>query len=111
MADKSAEARRARCSALFNNRHFADVAEAVLAALRHGDELVTAREIASSTGLADSVVRSVLLRLVEGDVLLKTPRMGGGRSPQHYQVIAAEQLELIVTLAPLQPVKVRITER
>lgn len=110
MADKSGEARRSRSVALYNNRYFAEVAEAVLSASRHGDDLVTTREIASTTGLADSLVRSVLVRLVEGDVLLKMPRLGGGRSPQHYQVVAAAQLELIVLLATHKRVSARFTD-
>lgn len=86
MTDAELEARRARSAALFNNRYFADVAVHALAVSSHGEDLFTARMIASETGLADSVVRPVLLRMVDAEVLERLPRAGGGRSAQYYAV-------------------------
>lgn len=81
------EARQARSGALFNNRHFADVAGAALAISRSRSDMLTVRMIASWTGLADSVVRPVLLRLVEANVFEKLPRAGAARGAQYYRIL------------------------
>jgi hypothetical protein len=81
------EARRARSAALFNNRHFAECAQHLLEASKSGAEFVTVRQIAAASQLADSLVRPVMLRLVDAQVLDKLPRVGGGRSPQYYRLV------------------------
>ncbi|WP_436700676.1 hypothetical protein [Nocardioides sp. BYT-33-1] len=86
------EARRARSAALFNNRHFADCAAHLLTASKSGAEFVTVRQIAAASQLADSLVRPVVLRLVDAGVLEKLPRLGSGRSPQYYRVVDADLL-------------------
>jgi hypothetical protein len=97
MIDASREPRRARSAALFNNRHFADVAAAPLVANSDGTAMFTTRMVASSTGLADSVVRPVLHRLVDAQVLSMLPRSGGGRSAQYYLVLKDAALETSAT--------------
>lgn len=90
---------RSRSGALFNNRYFADVAAAALAVTQDDTAVFTSRMVASSTGLADSLVRPVLHRLVDAHVLDKLPRVGGGRSAQYYQVLEGTALEAIRDLA------------
>lgn len=87
MSNDDLEARRERCGALFNNRYFGEVISAVRAASESDSAaLVTTRQIAAHTQLADSLVRAVLVRLVDSRVLTKLPRFGIGRSPQYYRV-------------------------
>ena len=93
------EARAARSAALFNNSHFAEVAARVADLSRAHGGMVTTRMVASVSGLADSIVRPVLLRLVDAGVLGKLPRAGSGRSPQFYSVQALEALVVINRLA------------
>lgn len=92
MTVPAGEARRAKSAALFNNRHFADCAAHLLGVSKSGAEFVTVRQIAAASQLADSLVRPVVLRLVDAGVLEKLPRLGGGRSPQYYRVVDAEVL-------------------
>jgi len=99
MSAANGEPRRGRSAALFNNRHFADVAAVALEVSKDCTATFTTRMVASSTGLADSVVRPVLHRLVDADVLSKLPRAGGGRSAQYYQVLEGTALETIRDLA------------
>lgn len=93
------EARRGRSAALFNNRHFADVAAAALDVSKNCTTMFTTRMVASSTGLPDSVVRPVLHRLVGAGVLSKLPRAGGGRSAQYFQVLERTAVETVRDLA------------
>jgi predicted transcriptional regulator of viral defense system len=92
VTDPEGEARRAKSAALFNNRHFAECAVYLLDASNSGAEFVTVRQIAAASQLADSLVRPVLLRLVDAGVLEKLTRLGGGRSPQYYRVVDAQLL-------------------
>ncbi|MGL5826774.1 MAG: hypothetical protein ACRCYU_18485 [Nocardioides sp.] len=92
MDDAASEARRLRSSAMFNNRYFAECAAHVVAVSNGGQDMITVRQVAARSGLADSLVRPVLLRLAEARVLEKLPRMGGGRSPQYYRVLDLELL-------------------
>lgn len=96
--DAAVDARQARSGALFNNRHFADVAGAALAIGRSRSDMLTVRMIASSTGLADSVVRPILLRLVEAHVLGKLPRAGAARGAQYYRILEPTILDGIQKL-------------
>jgi len=105
MDDKSTEARRSRSGAIFNNRYFVEVSGAVLEVVASRDGLVTTREVASRTGLADSLVRSVIVRLAEAGLLERLPRLGGGRSPQYYRVVVAESLRTIVLVLDGRPVR------
>lgn len=98
MDDASKEARRSRSGAIFNNRYFAEVSESVLDVASSRDGLVTTREIASKTGLADSLVRSVMVRLADAGLLERLPRLGGGRSPRYYRVVLAASLRTIAVL-------------
>jgi hypothetical protein len=100
MASAEREARATRSVALFNNRYFAEVAEESLRVSNAGRDMITTRMIASASGLADSLVRPVLLRFVDAQILDKLPRAGGGRSPQYYMVLEPDLLEAISRLAP-----------
>ena len=75
-----------KSAALFNNRHFAECAAYLLEVSKSGEEFVTVRQVAAASQLADSLVRPVLLRLVDAGVLEKLPRLGRGRSPQYYRL-------------------------
>lgn len=94
------QTRRDRSAALFNNRYFAEVVLAILGRAED-DDFFTTRQIAAQTGLADSLVRPVLLRLCAAAVLERLPRMGGGRSPQHHVVRAAAALGYLGRLADM----------
>lgn len=102
MASAEREARATRSVALFNNRYFAKVADEILRVSNAGRDIITTRMIASVSGLADSLVRPILLRLVDAQVLDKLPRTGGGRSPQYYLVLEPDVLEVISRLASTQ---------
>ena len=78
MAGSEREARATRSAALFNNRYFAEVAEEALRVSNAGRDMITTRMIASASGLADSLVRPVLLRLIDAQILEKLARAGGG---------------------------------
>lgn len=84
-----------RGSALFNNRHLVAVVEAI--ADRGGAEFST-RQLAQSCGLADSVVRSVLQRLVGADMIREHARRGGVRGELLYRVRDLAGWELLVSL-------------
>ena len=98
VVEYGSEARRSKSAALFNNRHFADCAAHLLRlsnAGAHAEEFVTVRQVAASTQLADSVVRPVVLRLVDAGALERLPRSGGGRSAQYYRVLDARLLKWV----------------
>lgn len=70
------EATREMSSSVFGNRAFAAVASSVDVLLHgHREGSATARQVAAATGLADSVVKPVLLRLVEAGLLRPLPRI------------------------------------
>ncbi|HRY11409.1 MAG TPA: hypothetical protein P5544_15690 [Candidatus Nanopelagicales bacterium] len=104
MSDGAPQARRsARSFALFNNRHMADIARHALELADAGDGLFTTRLVAASTGLADSVVRPVMLRLVDAEILTRLPRLSTGRSAQYFSVVDAEALALVASLPDRDP--------
>lgn len=61
--------------------------------------MFTTRMVASATGLADSVVRPILLRFADARILEKLPKLGGGRSAQYFQVVDVDALVTICELA------------
>lgn len=71
-------------AAVFGNTHMA----VILCNLGQRDDTndwpVTTRRIAAATGLADSIVRAVLLRLVAAGVLVAMPKDGGLRGQQFF---------------------------
>lgn len=99
------EARRAKSAALFNNRHFAECAAHLLAVSKDGADLITVRQIAAASQLADSLVRPVVLRLVDAGVLEKLPRLGGGRSPQYYRLIDSALLTWVSLTGLVDPAR------
>jgi hypothetical protein len=101
MGSDTGETRRQRSAALFNNRYFSEV---ILAAnqLATEDDLVTTRHIAAATGLADSLVRPVLLRLVDADMLDRLPKVGGSRTVQYFRISRGKDWLNLVRLAALQ---------
>jgi hypothetical protein len=79
--DQLGETRR-RSAALFGNEKAAEVMLAL------NDEVVaTAQQLHASTGIAYSLVRDALGRLVQGGAVTAIPRAGGSRSPQYYKPV------------------------
>ncbi|MBA3915345.1 MAG: hypothetical protein H0X25_16125 [Acidobacteriales bacterium] len=99
MDSAEAEARRLRSLALFGNRYFADVVLAVDALATPPEGLATVRQVAAALGLADSLVRPVILRLAAAQVVVDLPRLGGPRSALHYRVTTSSTWEPLVALA------------
>jgi hypothetical protein len=99
MTEDPVEARRARSAALFNNSHVAEVVLQIAALTRHdAGEFVTTRKIAARTGLADSLVRPVVLRLEAAELLDRLPRLGGSRSEQFFTRATSNQWTKLVQL-------------
>jgi hypothetical protein len=84
VADSIREARQRLSASLFNNMYLADVVLQIAALARTSDQFVTTRKIAAASGLGDSLVRPVVMRLEEGGFLRRLPRMGGRRSEQYF---------------------------
>ena len=80
------EASRERSSAIFGNRYFVDVVLAVDHLSGNDDARVTMRMVASETTISDSLVRQVMERLHDADLIAEEPRSGGPRSPRYFQV-------------------------
>lgn len=73
--EDSREASRRRSSALFGNRYLAEVVTAIVdLTSATGDTQVTVRMVASHTGLTDSLVRPVIKRLVDAELLHPQPQ-------------------------------------
>jgi hypothetical protein len=79
--DEQGETRR-RSAALFGNEKTVEVVIAL-----QGEGTATAQMIVARTGIAHSMVRDAIGRLVEGGVVRALPKTGGTRSPQYYQPI------------------------
>ena len=84
-----------RGSALFNNRHLIVVVEAI--AGRDQAEFST-RQLAQSCGLADSLVRAVLQRLLAAGIIREHARRGGVRGELLYRVRDRMGWDLLVSL-------------
>jgi len=93
------EAQRSRSAALFNNRYFARVVEAINELAPSDEAFFTTRGVAAHTGLSDSTVRPVILRLADAELLSRLPRLGGPRGPQHFRIEASPSWEAVVSLA------------
>jgi hypothetical protein len=94
-ADEHA-ASQERSVAIFGNRYFAEVVMAVDRLSATGDAFVTTRMVASDTGLGDSLVRPVMLRLDAASLIGALPRTGGPRSILNYQVIRGSLWSTVV---------------
>lgn len=91
--DEPGETRR-RSAALFGNEK---IVEVVLALQAEGT--ATAQVIVMRTGIAHSMVRDALGRLVEGGVVRPLPKTGGSRSPQYYEPAGSRIWEILLALA------------
>jgi hypothetical protein len=80
------EASRTRSAAIFGNRYFAEVVMAVSRLSGNTHARVTTRMVASETALSDSLVRQVMSRLSNADLITELPRAGGARSPRYFQI-------------------------
>jgi hypothetical protein len=80
MSDQ-AETRR-RSAALFGNEKTAEVVLAL-----NDARLATAQQLSTSTGIAHSMVRNALARLVQGGAVRALPKTGHSRSEQYYQPV------------------------
>jgi hypothetical protein len=98
MDDVQKRTSRERSFALFNNRYLCDVVIAINELAPPPDGLVTTRQVASHTGLVDSIVRPVLMRLVDADIMARLPRLGGPRSPQFFRVDDSQSWEHLISL-------------
>jgi hypothetical protein len=102
---QQADSRRDYSSALFGNRYVVEVVMAIDELAPTVANRVTTRMIASNSGLSDSLVRPVVLRLTDSAMLAPIPRTGGPRSTLRYQVLRTDlwaALVAICTLVSLQ---------
>lgn len=74
---------RALSSAIFGNEKVVEVVLAMDALSE--PKSATAQDLNRATGIAHSMVRDVLVRLVDGELVTAVPKVGGSRSPQYYQ--------------------------
>jgi hypothetical protein len=79
-------ASRDRSAAIYGNRFFAEVVVAIDRLSGPDDAFVTTRRVANGTGVGDSLVRPVMLRLLNAGLIADLPREGGSRSTLLYQV-------------------------
>lgn len=84
-----------RGAALFNNRHLVAVVQAIGS---NGTVEFTTRQLAHRCGLADSVVRGVLQRLLGSGLIHEYERRGGVRGELLYRVRDGAGWELLVPL-------------
>jgi hypothetical protein len=96
------ETLRARSSAVFGNRYMAEVVGSVVRLAPSAGSAVTIRMLAMDTGLADSLVRPVIKRLVDAD-LLRPRRRLRPRGTNHHEVIYLDGVweALVMTCALL----------
>lgn len=80
---------------MFNNRYLVAVVEAIG---DHEQAEFTTRQIAQQCGLADSLVRAVMLRLVAAGLVVEHTRRGGVRGERPYRVRTDAGWELLVPL-------------
>jgi predicted transcriptional regulator len=76
---------RDRSAALFNNCHLVEI---VIVIAAYGRKPFTTRQISTSTGLADSIVRPVIRRLLDAGLVERTTSTthGRGRAPNYLRV-------------------------
>jgi hypothetical protein len=91
--DEPGETRR-RSAALFGNEKAVEV---VLALSSEG--IATAQQLQASTGIAYSMVRDALGRLVQGAVVIALPKSGHSRSAQYYQPVEGRVWDALVAAA------------
>lgn len=72
-------------SAVFGNRAMIDVIMSIQV-IEDSRRVLTTRAVAAHTGMADSVVRPVMTRLVSAKMLTAVPKVGGPRSPQYFSI-------------------------
>lgn len=90
-----AETEPNRASVLFNNRHLAVVVEAIAS---HSAVDFTTRQLAQACGVADSLVRAVLHRLLGAGMIREHARRGGTRGELLYRVQDDAGWDLLVAL-------------
>lgn len=95
------EALRAKSAAVFGNRHLAEVVAAVAALAPNVGDQLTVRMLANRTGLTDSVVRPIVKRLVEANLLQPQPQQRP-RGASYHEVRSDEGLwEALVRMCAL----------
>lgn len=82
-------------SALFGNEKTVEVA----LFLADSKGIVTAQDVTVPTGIAHSLVRDTLVRLVNGGVVRAHPKTGGSRGTQYYEPVQGELWEAYVAAA------------
>ncbi|RZS91152.1 hypothetical protein EV189_0386 [Motilibacter rhizosphaerae] len=83
-------------SALFNNDKMIEV---VLELDRWRGVGVTTRELARTIGIADDLVKKVILRLLDAGLVKQLNRVGGRRGPLPYEVQETAAWRALVDLA------------
>jgi predicted ArsR family transcriptional regulator len=73
-------------------------AEVVLA-LKQEEGVATAQQLSASTGIAYSMVRDALTRLVQGGAIEPQARTGGSRSPLYYRRVEGDVWDGLVVIA------------
>jgi hypothetical protein len=100
MPDSEQDPEHEVSASLFNNRYFTRVVQAVAEVGAAQDGLVTTRAVAAATGVSDSLVRPVILRLEAGRVLHRLPR-AGLRGAQYFSVVPGELWDALLAVAEL----------
>jgi hypothetical protein len=85
-------------AAVFGNSHMA-VILTDLSKRTDSDWPITTRQVAASTGVADSLVRAVLLRLVAAGVLNALPKTEGSRGRQFFDRAGLTWWQTLIDLA------------
>lgn len=83
--ESGAESLRSRSAAVFGNRYLVEVVAAAVASASGPEDVLTVRMLAQRAGLADSVVRPVVKRLVEAQLLQPLPQERP-RGPNYHRI-------------------------
>lgn len=76
---------RARSAAVFGNRYLAEIVTTAAGLPPADQHRITVRLLATRTGLGDNLIRPVVKRLVDAD-LLRSRRSERPRGPRYHQV-------------------------
>lgn len=71
----------------------------VVLALKEEKDIATAQQLSARTGIAYSMVRDALGRLVQGGAITALPKTGHSRSAQYYQPVAGPVWNGLVAVA------------
>jgi ribosomal protein S25 len=95
MSRNTAETRR-RSAALFGNEKVVEVVRALHAI--PDPQIATAQQLSDASRIGHSMVRDVLQRLSNAQIVLVLPKVGGSRSAQYYQPVRGPAWDRLVQL-------------